>query len=78
MSDESGNRQAKDTPRDILRQVEEALRTLELEVKSGSCADFTRLLQLRKELSKEGEAEDIRRIEVTWIDPSETECCAEK
>ncbi len=59
--------------RDILRQVEDAIYTLELEVKSGSCADFTRLLQLRKELSKEGESENIRKIEVTWIDPFERE-----
>lgn len=56
--------------RDVLRMVEDAIETLELDVKSGSCADFTRLLQLQRELSKEGETENIRKIEVTWIDPS--------
>jgi hypothetical protein len=58
------------TKRDVLRIVEDAIETLELDVKSGSCTDFTRLLQLQRELSKEGESNDIRKIEVTWIDPS--------
>ena len=57
------------TRRDVLRMIEDAIETLELDVKSGSCTDFTRLLQLQRELSKEGEAENIRKIEVTWIDP---------
>ena len=54
----------------ILRVVEEALRNLQLEVKSGSCADFARLLQLLRELRKEEEIENVREIEVTWIDPT--------
>jgi hypothetical protein len=65
--------------RSVLRLVEEALQTLQLDVKSGSCADFTRLLQLQRELKKEEDIENVRKIEVTWVDPvPETECCTEK
>ena len=65
--------------RSVLRLVEDTLQTLQLEVKSGSCADFARLLQIQRELRQEAGAEDIREVEVTWIEPaSETECCVER
>ena len=66
-------------PSSALRLVEDTLEAMRLQVKSGSCADLTRLLQLQRELKKEEEVDQIRRIEVTWIDPeSETESCVEK
>ena len=66
-------------PNSALRLVEDTLSAMRLEVKSGSCADLTRLLQLQRELKKEEEVDHIRRIEVTWVDPeSETESCVEK
>jgi hypothetical protein len=65
--------------RSVLRLVESVLQRLQLEVKSGSCADFTRLLQLQRELRREEDAENVRKIEVTWVDPvPETEYCIEK
>jgi hypothetical protein len=78
MEEESSSTERKNTRRDVLRLVEDAIETLELEVKAGSCTDFTRLLQLQRELSKQGETENIRKIEVTWIDSSEMECYAGK
>ena len=62
-----------------LQLVEDALQTMKIAVKDGSCADFTRLLQLQRELKKENETESIRKIEVLWIEPEpEAECCVEK
>ena len=59
--------------------VEEILKNMQIVVKEGSCADFTRLLQLQRELKKEEETESIRKIEVSWVEPKpEAECCTEK
>ena len=55
--------------RNALQSVEKALGTMELEVKSGSCADFARLIQMRKELTAELHKEGIKEIKVTWVEP---------
>ncbi len=58
---------AKDELRNALQSVEKALGTIELEVKSGSCTDLARLIQMRKELTAELEKDSIKEIRVTWV-----------
>ena len=55
--------------KNLLTLVRNMLNTMRVQVKSGSCADFARLLQLQRELTKERESESIRQIEVKWIEP---------
>ena len=42
---------------------------MEIEVKSGSCTDLARLIQMRKELTTELEKDSIKEIKVTWVEP---------
>ena len=62
----SGNREEL---RSALHSVEKALATIEIEVKSGSCTDLARLIQMRKELTAELEKDSIKEIKVTWVEP---------
>jgi hypothetical protein len=55
--------------RNALQSVEKALGTIEIEVKSGSCTDLARLIQMRRELTAELEKESIKEIKVTWVEP---------
>ena len=59
----------KEELRSALRLVEETLGVVKVEVKTGSCADLARLVQLRRELKQEVEADNIREIKVTWVEP---------
>jgi hypothetical protein len=59
----------KEELRNALMSVEKALGTIELEVKSGSCTDLARLIQMRKELTAELEKDSIKEIRVTWVEP---------
>lgn len=59
----------KEELRNALKSVEKALGTIELEVKSGSCTDLARLIQMRKELTAELEKDSIKEIRVTWVEP---------
>ena len=62
----SGNREQL---RSALQSVERALAKIEIEVKSGSCTDLARLIQMRKELTAELEKDSIKEIKVTWVEP---------
>jgi hypothetical protein len=62
----SGNREEL---RNALQAVERALGTMEIEVKSGSCTDLARLIQMRKELTTELEKDSVKEIKVTWVEP---------
>jgi hypothetical protein len=59
----------KEELRNALQSVEKALGAIELEVKSGSCTDLARLIQMRKELTAELEKDSIKEIRVTWVEP---------
>ena len=59
----------KEELRNALDSIEKALATIEIEVKSGSCADFARLIQMRRDLLAELEQESTKEIKVTWVEP---------
>ena len=59
----------KEELRNALQSVEKALGTMAIEVKSGSCTDLVRLIQMRRELTAELEKESIKEIKVTWVEP---------
>jgi hypothetical protein len=52
-----------------LKIVEQMIDQIREKVKQGTCADLTRLIQLRKELREAQEKGQIRRIEVQWVRP---------
>jgi hypothetical protein len=52
-----------------LQIVEQMIDQIREKVKQGTCADLTRLIQLRKDLREAQERGWIRKIEVQWVKP---------
>ena len=52
-----------------LKIVEQMIDRIRENVKQGTCADMTRLIQLRKELRETQERGQVRKIEVQWVKP---------
>lgn len=58
-------------PKDDRAMLDEVLEEIRpnLKAKAATVSEFLRLLQMRRELG----GDEIRRIEVRWVEPSETE-----